>query len=135
MLGSEVFNESPCELCCHFVRCRRGEACGAYEHFLQNGGRGWRLLPREPSVEMFEKLFWGDRQARAIRRCGELLKQIPNGQGIRTDLELPTGTVTRSQAAADAGLSERQKVTALRVANVPEAEFARLADTTLRIGT
>jgi hypothetical protein len=62
-------------------------------------------------------------QARAIRRCGELLKQIPSAQGARTDVQPPVATVTRSQAAAEAGLSERQKVTALRVASVPAEEF------------
>ncbi|MEZ5585219.1 MAG: hypothetical protein R3F37_22935 [Candidatus Competibacteraceae bacterium] len=52
-------------------------------------------------------------QARAIRRCGELLKQVETGQGVRTthhdaaDMKL-----TRTEAATQAGLSERQKVTA-----------------------
>lgn len=65
-------------------------------------------------------------RARAIRRAGELLKQIEPGQGFRTDLEpsAASGTkLTRKQAAQDAGMSDRQKNTALRVANVPEAEF------------
>lgn len=59
-------------------------------------------------------------QARAVRRCGELYKQLESKQGARTDL----GTVpTRSSAAESAGLSERQRKTALRVANVPAEEF------------
>jgi len=59
-------------------------------------------------------------QARAIRRCGELLKQIHPAFGARTDL----GTVaTRSDAAEAAGLSEHQRKTALRVASVPDDEF------------
>jgi hypothetical protein len=59
-------------------------------------------------------------QARASRRCGELLKQVPTAQGARTDL----GTVaTRSEMAEEAGLSERQRKTALRVAAIPEEEF------------
>lgn len=64
-------------------------------------------------------------QARAIRRCGELLKQIESGQGARTDKLHDCGDtkLTRTQAAAAAGLSERQKVTALRVASVPQPEF------------
>lgn len=65
-------------------------------------------------------------QARAIRRCGELLKQIPDNNRGRPPKDIPDGTVTnitRTEAAADAGLSERQKVTALRVASVPESEF------------
>lgn len=61
-------------------------------------------------------------QDRAIRRAGELLKQIEPGQGARTDL----GPVpTRGDAAREAGLSDRQRKTALRVAAIPEAEFNR----------
>jgi hypothetical protein len=50
-------------------------------------------------------------QARAIRRAGELLKQIMPKQGARTDLELRDGDdpMSRKQAADDAGLSERQR--------------------------
>ena len=65
-------------------------------------------------------------QARAINRCGELLKQIPQANGanqnIRDGADLK---VTRSLAAGQAGLSERQKKTALRVASVPRHEFER----------
>jgi hypothetical protein len=49
----------------------------------------------------------------------ELLKQIHPG---KTGPKLHDGTgieLSRTKAAADAGISERQKVTALRVANVP----------------
>lgn len=62
-------------------------------------------------------------QARAIRRCGELLKtfQAPGGRPAKTS----TGTRTSSQrqAADSAGLSKYQEVTAVRVANVPEEAF------------
>lgn len=59
-------------------------------------------------------------QARALRRGGELLKQVYPANGARTDL----GTVpTRGDAAEAAGMSERQRKTALRVANVPEVAF------------
>jgi hypothetical protein len=62
-------------------------------------------------------------KARAITRCGELLKSIPPDKGGRPS-ETHTGTDTglsRSQAAADAGMSKRQKDTALQVANVDPA--------------
>jgi hypothetical protein len=62
-------------------------------------------------------------QARAVRRCGELLKQIPPQSGKRTDITPHDGAVTRSGAAKQAGLSERQRVTALRVASVDSASF------------
>lgn len=64
-------------------------------------------------------------QARAIRRCGELLKLIEPGQGAR-DGKRHEGThtpLTRTEAAREAGLSEWQKVTALRVATIPEPVF------------
>ena len=63
-------------------------------------------------------------QARAIRRCGELLKQVEAGKNRFDDRRDGTDMpINRKEAARDAGLSERQKVTALRVANVPEPEF------------
>jgi hypothetical protein len=59
-------------------------------------------------------------QARAIRRCGELLKEIEARSGARTDLG---PAQTRGSVAAKAGLSDKQKKTALRVANVPSDSF------------
>jgi hypothetical protein len=59
-------------------------------------------------------------KARAIRRCGELLKQIEPARGHENG-----SAPTRSGTAKDAGLSERQRKTALRVASVPEADFDR----------
>jgi hypothetical protein len=59
---------------------------------------------------------------RAIRRCGELLKQIEPAKGARSDL----GPVaTRGSAYTSAGLSPRQAKQAIRVANVPAADFER----------
>lgn len=59
----------------------------------------------------------------AIRRCGELLKQVEPKQGANQNIHDATDTkvLTRTQAAKEAGLSERQKVTALRVANGEES--------------
>lgn len=65
-------------------------------------------------------------QARAIRRCGDLLAAIEPASGARTDRE-PSGVtptrLTRTQAATGAGLSRDQRVTAMRVANIPLEEF------------
>jgi hypothetical protein len=67
--------------------------------------------------------------ARAVRRCGELLKQVPSGQGSKNQYgELRDGSVTRQEAARDAGLSERQKVMALRVASVSGAKFEEMIE-------
>jgi hypothetical protein len=70
-------------------------------------------------------------QARAIRRCGELLKQIKPAskanlkQGSRRAGAGPPGRVATARAA---GLSDRQRKTALRVANVPAAEFEKAVE-------
>lgn len=55
-------------------------------------------------------------QARAVRRAGELLKQI-DGRGKNK------GALTSSQAASDAGMSIHQQRQASRVANIPESDF------------
>lgn len=62
---------------------------------------------------------------RAIRRAGELLKQIEPAKGGRpseTGIAADTG-FSRKDAADEAGMSKRQAVTAIRVANVPAADF------------
>jgi hypothetical protein len=67
-------------------------------------------------------------RARAIRRCGELLKEIektpPQISGaMKGGVAADTTLITRKDAAEDAGLSKRQAVTAIRVANVPNEIF------------
>ena len=64
---------------------------------------------------------------RAIRRAGELLKQIEPSKGGRpseTSAAADT-SFSRKEAAEQAGMSKRQQVTAIRVANVPAEEFER----------
>ena len=63
-------------------------------------------------------------RARAIRRCGDLLKQVEKRSGKATAHKSTAGdTFTRKKAAKQAGMSKRQHITAMRVANVPEEEF------------
>jgi hypothetical protein len=65
-------------------------------------------------------------QARAARRCGQLLLEIAGAQGMRTDrLQAGTGPklLTRAAAATAAGLSERQRKDALRIAALPDTDF------------
>lgn len=64
-------------------------------------------------------------QARAIRRAGELLKQIEPGRGAR-DGKRGEGAhtpLTRADAAREAGMSKHQQVQATRVANIPDSDF------------
>lgn len=67
-------------------------------------------------------------RARAIRRAGELLKQIEPQNGTRTDLDPSMGAHTRSEAARAAGLSKHQMVQAVRVASVPQDVFDTCVD-------
>lgn len=70
-------------------------------------------------------------KARAIRRCGELLEEIEARSKANLKQNRSTGagtSETRASAAAKAGMSKRQKDTAIRVARVPRTEFeAQLA--------
>lgn len=65
--------------------------------------------------------------ARAIRRCGELLKQLEPKHGANQNIKGPESpkVLTRTQAAEDAGLSDDERKWALRVANVPADSFER----------
>lgn len=73
-------------------------------------------------------------KARAVRRCGDLLKEISSAQGARTDVQPRDGGDTKSarptktQTAREAGLSERQQITATRVARIPEPDFERAVE-------
>jgi hypothetical protein len=63
-------------------------------------------------------------RARAVRREGELLKEIKPAKGSNQNIRGGAHPkVTRKSIAASAGLSEEQQKTALRVADVPEDRF------------
>jgi len=66
-------------------------------------------------------------QSRAVRRCGELLKQF-DGRGDHRKSDGAVISSTQRQAAEDAGMSERQRVTSVRVANVPADDFEALVE-------
>jgi len=69
-------------------------------------------------------------QARAIRRCGELLRAIkPSDEpGRPRNNGVGAHPISRSQAASDAGLSRHQKRDALRVAKIPTDAFERAVE-------
>lgn len=63
-------------------------------------------------------------KARAIRRSGELLREIPAKPGYQKNgAGAPPQRSDRAQAAKDAGLSRDQATQAVRVAKVPATEF------------
>jgi hypothetical protein len=68
-------------------------------------------------------------RARAIRRAGEILKQIepaPNHHGNSSGDG--TGPTSRKDAASSAGMSSHQAKTAIRVANVPASDFDKAVE-------
>jgi hypothetical protein len=63
-------------------------------------------------------------QARAVRRMGELLKQFDGRGGDRTKTDGAVSSApTQAEAARAAHISERQQITAVRVANVAADKF------------
>ena len=63
-------------------------------------------------------------QARAIRRAGELLTTLDGRGGDRSkSAGGDTFAPSRQEAGSEAGMSKRQQVTAVRVANVPQPDF------------
>lgn len=64
-------------------------------------------------------------QARAVRRCAELLDQWPIGKGGDRQSDAAVPLLSRKQAALDAGLSERQYKTTQAVGKIPAEEFER----------
>jgi hypothetical protein len=103
------------------AECTRIDECQSWA----NKAEALASYARQSKDESLRKM--ADRiQARAIRRCGELLKQIEPDKGGYHGNYAHDGTdrsMTRTEAATQAGLSERQKVTALRVATIPEPVF------------
>jgi len=70
-------------------------------------------------------------QGRAVRRAGELLKtyQADSTKNLKQHRGNGAGTSdTQRSAARAAGMSKRQEVTAVRVANVPHADFERAVE-------
>ncbi len=55
---SPMLDEPPCDLCPLAGECRaHRQACEQFKSFVMYGGRGWRTQSREPSVEIYHKVF------------------------------------------------------------------------------
>lgn len=64
-------------------------------------------------------------RARAIRRAGELAKQLMQPVGRPSDNVDAGDNISRAEIKERSGFSDRQLTTALRIANVPESDFER----------
>jgi hypothetical protein len=64
-------------------------------------------------------------QARAVRRMGELLKQFDGRGDHRKSDGAVISSPTQKEVADQAGISDRQRTTAVRVANVPAEQFEK----------
>jgi hypothetical protein len=101
------------------AECSRIDECQDWADKAQAMASYARQSRDDTLLKMAERI-----KARAIRRCGELLRLV---QPVNAARDMPREgalpPVTREKAAADAGLSEHQRKTALRVAAVPESDF------------
>jgi hypothetical protein len=68
-------------------------------------------------------------RARAMRRAGELLKQVEPQRGANQNIkDAAVPKVGRAVAASEAGFSERQAKTAQRLASIPEGDFEKMVE-------
>lgn len=110
------------------AQCSRIDECQEWA----NKAEALASYARQADDDTLRKL--ADRiQARAVRRCGELLKQFDGRQGqnlpgAKSDVAVTFSAPTQREAAEAAGLSKRQQVTAVRVANVPAEHFEKAVE-------
>ena len=106
------------------AECSRIDECQAWADKAEAMASYAKQAKDESLRKMADRI-----QARAIRRCGELLKQIEPAHGANQNIrDGAVPNVSRKQAATAAGLSERQRKTALRVASVPEPQFIAVVE-------
>jgi hypothetical protein len=100
-------------------RCERVDECAEW---ADRSGElaSYARQARDRELEAMAKRI----RARAVRRAGELLQQIPTCRGCRFDLRPDHSAVgARTQAARRAGMSVSQQKTAVRLAKIPADEF------------
>jgi AbiEi antitoxin C-terminal domain len=106
------------------VQCSRIDECQEWA----NKAEALASYARQADDDSLRKL--ADRiQARAVRRCGELLKQFDGRGGDRSkNGGAPIFAPSRREAATQAGISKDQQVTAVRVASVPADQFEQAVE-------
>jgi hypothetical protein len=77
------------------------------------------MRPKDDALERTAQQI----KVRAIRRAGELLKQIEKGAGRPKKKGVGADPITKTGAARAAGFSERQQKEALRIASIPKQKF------------
>jgi hypothetical protein len=101
------------------AKCEKIDECQSWA----NKAEAMASYAKQSKDETLRKM--ADRiQARAVRRCGELLKQVePQQGGDRRSNGGHAPVESRKSTADAAGLSDHQRKTALRLASIPKEEF------------
>jgi hypothetical protein len=104
------------------------EACDKLDECQSWADRAEAMASYARQSEDDEMRKMADRiQARAVKRCGALLQEIEPSSGRQKESGDALPRFSRTQAARDAGMSDDQRKTALRVAKIPDAEFELLS--------
>jgi hypothetical protein len=91
------------------------------------------LIGRQPPAKPVSRRISDEAmrvQGAAIRHAGELLREIEPGKTGPKITGRRRPAIGRSAAAEEAGLSERQRKTAIAIAGIAAAEFDRLIEAT-----
>jgi hypothetical protein len=99
-------------------RCERVDECAEWAD-RAGALASYARQARDTELEAMAKRM----RARAVRRAGELLQEIPTCRGRRRDLfpDRPAGA--RTEQARRAGMSASQQKTAIRLAKIPTQDF------------
>jgi hypothetical protein len=121
-----------------YVNARRAlEECDAVDECRAWADRSaalaaYAVQADNPELENYARRI----RARAVRRMGEILREIRPAPGTRTDLLQPHGSPpTRSAAAEAGGISRDRLRTALQVSAIPDADFEAVVESPKPPGT
>jgi hypothetical protein len=114
------------------AECERLDECAEW------GDKAVALASYARQVDDFEMEICARRiRLRAVRRCGELLKEFDARGGDRGKPVIPLAFARRSRAAvaSEAGLTEHKTRTAVNIADIPEADFEAAVESRRPPGT
>lgn len=107
------------------AKCSSVDECGEWADKAEALASYGRQANDRGMVEMATRI-----RARAIRRAGELLKQVPSAQGTRNDLGSPGNLSGKVAAGKTAGLSAKQIKQATKLAKIPADTFEMAVEAT-----